>query len=99
MQQDLADKFTSMMTKVVSSLQHDLQQNFCQSFAKIDNRYDNISNQVDNLNKQYQQLLSIISNMQAKFSSFSSRTTFWSTIIGATSLCLTQQLFVLYPKV
>jgi len=57
----LAEKFMGMLMM----FQHDMQQDFCQSFAKIDNRYDTLSNQVDNLNKQYQQLHTIITNMQA----------------------------------
>jgi len=61
----------NMMDQKMTTLQNNLQQDFCQSFAKIDNRYNTLSNQVDNLNKQYQQLHSIISNMQAKYPSSS----------------------------
>jgi len=59
-QEALANRFMQMMNMTMSNIQQD----FRQSFAKLDTRYDNLSSQVETLNKQYQHLNSIISNMQ-----------------------------------
>jgi len=60
MQQDLVDKFGNIMTKAMLMLQQD----FHHSFTKLNSHYDNLSDKVKTLNKQYQCLQSIISTMQ-----------------------------------
>jgi len=68
-QQDLAEKFMSMMQTTMqttlSNFRQDMQHDLRQSLAKIDNRYDNLSQQVETLSKQYQHLNQVISNLQA----------------------------------
>jgi len=68
-QQDLAEKFMNMMQAnlqtTLSNFRQDMQQDLRLSLTKIDNRYDNLSQQVETLSKQYQHLNQIISNLQA----------------------------------
>ncbi len=66
-QDALAERFMNML----SGFQNQMRQDYHQSFEKIDRRYDTLCNQVDNLNKQYQQLQNTINNMQAKHPSSS----------------------------
>jgi len=74
-QQDLAEKFMNMMQAnlqtTLSNFRHDMQQDLRLSLTKIDNRYDNLSQQVKTLSKQYQHLNQIISNLQANHPSSS----------------------------
>jgi len=65
-QADLTDRFMQMCSQMMASSMSSLQQDFRESFAKIDHRYDTLSTQVDTLNKQYQHLHSMVSNLQAK---------------------------------
>jgi len=66
-QQDLAEKFMNMMQTTMQTtlcnFHHDMQQNFCQSLAKIDHHYYNLSQQVRTLSKQNQHLNQLISNL------------------------------------
>jgi len=67
--QELTKHFMQMCSQMMASSIAGLQQDFRQSFAKLDNRYDTLSTQVDTLNKQYQHLHSMVSNLQAKYPS------------------------------